>query len=70
MCSLDTSTQHHVGMLVNMQKCPGPDPNLLNQTIWGRIQKSPFLANSLEEGLLSCSPAFGAVERMRLEMGS
>lgn len=51
-----------MGILVNMQKCLGPDLNLLNQTIWGRIRKSPFLANS---------PAFGAVkERMRLEMGS
>lgn len=72
MCSLDASSQHHVGashgVLVNRQKCP--DPNLLNQTVWGRIRKPPWLADS-PGGLLSRSPASGTVsERMRLEMGS
>lgn len=28
------NVQDHMTMLVKMQKCLGPDPNLLTQTVW------------------------------------
>lgn len=28
------NVQDHMAMLVKMQKCLGPDPNLLTQTVW------------------------------------